>query len=249
MIKKIIYSGESKQGRREENQDSFLTLKTPDNVHVFAICDGMGGHYGGKIAAQETIKVIKTYFSLIEFSHLSSEKLKEELIFLVKKIQTKLLELSTEDVHLSDMGTTLNLSFLIGSNLYTLNVGDSRSYFFDGVNEIEVINEDHNLRYEMKKVNTNLPAGSDVNVFSNFLTSSLGPTKQTILDLYLTKLSHRGFLFLASDGVYNFIDEKEVQNILLKKIKIKKKADEIIKRAIQNESSDNLTCIVIEYEY
>jgi serine/threonine protein phosphatase PrpC len=45
----LTYHAVSERGRRERNEDAFLTERM-GRFHVFAVADGMGGHETGDVA-------------------------------------------------------------------------------------------------------------------------------------------------------------------------------------------------------
>lgn len=46
--------------RRESNEDCYLI---DESLGLYLVCDGMGGHEGGEIAAQDASKAVQDYFN------------------------------------------------------------------------------------------------------------------------------------------------------------------------------------------
>ncbi len=234
--------GKTIKGRRETNQDTFIIFHNQFDYLITIIADGMGGHKGGDVASNFAIEHIKKYLDPIDFTNKSKETIQHELITATKKVQNDFFKNLEVQPEYSDMGTTLNLNLFVDNIMYSLNVGDSRtSRFFK--KEINPITEDHNLAALALKD----PKYKAYINYTNLLTSSLGPTKETTIDVFVTPLGKKGYIIQTSDGVHNFLNNDDYKRILKANISLEAKSKEIIERAYANKSNDNLTVVVIQY--
>ncbi|BDV02550.1 MAG: protein phosphatase [Candidatus Hepatoplasma vulgare] len=237
------YAGLTRQGIRNENQDDFIIFDTKNKYIVAAVADGMGGHLDGKLASKMTIELVKKIFYNIDFNNLSDVEIQNLLITYMKDIQSFLNE-EVEKRDLSfDMGTTLNLNIFYGNKLFTINIGDSRATLWEKNHHFQ-ISEDHNLAQLAKKND----AFKKYSNFTNYLTSALGPRRDSKVDIYVTLLDKKGYIIITSDGVHNYLKDEEYNKILKKKTTIEEKTKKIIETAEKNKSVDNMTCILVNYE-
>ncbi|NOQ50218.1 MAG: hypothetical protein GQ557_00940 [Mycoplasmataceae bacterium] len=243
MFKIINTVGETRIGKRKINQDVFVIFNNKHSFLITALADGMGGHNGGEIASQFAIKCVQKYFNNLNFATLTQEQSTDLIIFNVKKIQKSFIDYAKLKPELKDMGTTLNLNIFANDKLFSLNIGDSRTMQLLN-REIVEITEDHNLSTLARKN----PLYAKFSNYSNLLTSSLGPIKETKVDLFVTHFSADGYIIQTCDGVHNYVSNNEIKKILLSsKTDLKEKADNIIQKALKKGSKDNVTVVLVEY--
>ncbi len=242
---KLSYYGLTETGRRPKNQDNFILFKNKYDFLIAVVADGMGGHKGGSTASKAIVKMVKKEFNKVDFTGMYDDEVRKTLLTSVRKFQKDLKQIGQEFPEYEDMGTTLNMNIFIGSKIYTVNIGDSRTQYFIKRN-ITKITEDHNLatlaekdpKYAMYKGQTNM------------LTSSLGPNKSTKADFFITDLSSnkKGYILMSSDGVHNSISEISLIKIIKSRNSMEDKVKKIIKTSFDNGSNDNMTFILIKYE-
>lgn len=153
-------------------------------------------------------------------------------------------------------GTTLVSALLIGDDLYTLSIGDSRitlyrkNSFPNQCVPLQ-INRDHVLgaaldeRAWMGYISQEDAKG---NIYRQSLTSSIGPKKVKRVDLtdYPTRLLEDDQILLMSDGIYKTVPEEELAGLL--KSSPEKTAQSIVKEVKERKmkNQDNMSVIVIQ---
>ncbi len=232
---------------RHENQDTSIVLHTK-KITFAAICDGMGGHKGGKQASQLTILAMKKTFKKWTPNNVEESRTWIKDAFnLAKKLMKK--EAIADDT-LYDMGTTVTCLFIYDDSSWIFNVGDSRIYVFN--NEIHQITDDHNLMNHYIKYEGMEPDKAKKIRGASALTSALGPTKQIRVSQYeLVDLRNRNvkYFILTSDGVHDYIGKSTFEVILTStKSTLQEKCKKIIEESINGGSHDNLTIVILEYK-
>lgn len=232
------------KGVRSINQDSIIVFANKFHHLFVAVADGMGGHVGGQIASKFAVETLKEYFKGKDFSSTSDEDIKSDLIRSIKFIIREFKRMGEEQPKFKDMGTTLNFNMFINQNIWTVNVGDSRSVKIDrtGYNQIS---EDHNLAALAKKDKRFESFAND----ANLLTSSLGPSKETSVDVFKTRITESGYLLVTSDGIHQFVSESFVVKTMLNtNLKLGAKADAIMNESFDNKTHDNVSLVAVSYE-
>lgn len=231
---------------RKENQDASIVLQNK-KVTFAAVCDGMGGHKGGKQASQLTILAMKKIFK--KWTPINVEESRswiKDAFNLAKKLMKKE---ALADNTLYDMGTTVTCLFICNDSAWIFNVGDSRIYVFN--NEIHKITDDHNLMNHYIKYEGMDPNKAKKIRGASALTSALGPTKQIRVSQYeLDDLFNRNikYIILTSDGIHDYIGKSTFEVILTSpKTTLQEKCKKIIDEAIHEGSHDNLTIVILEY--
>ncbi|WP_330463398.1 PP2C family protein-serine/threonine phosphatase [Metamycoplasma gateae] len=238
---------------RKENQDN-ASISFLDNWTLAVLCDGMGGHFGGSLCSKKTIDFLFEYFQTrfnkdIEFNDKKSiNKWFNNALSYVKKALKKI---ALNDTQYEDMGTTLTaaLIFNINKETYVFNIGDSRTYAYNGL--LHQITTDQNLLHQLiNKKDKNLDIESlRLLPDANKLTSCLGPNKNMKCDSFLLKNDENiKYLLLTSDGVHDYINKPIIEQIIQdKKLKLESKANKLINIAKKNMSKDNLTVLLLEF--
>lgn len=232
------------KGIREINQDSHIVFANADQDLFLAVADGMGGHIGGQVASQFAVKALKEYFKNLSLGSMSEEEVRTELVRSIKFIIKEFKKMGEEQPKFKDMGTTLNFNVFVGNTLWTVNVGDSRATRVD-YGGISQISEDHNLAALAKRDKRFERFAND----ANLLTSSLGPSKETSVDVFKTVITQPGNLIITSDGVHQFVSEDfMVSTFLDYGLSLGEKADRIIDEAVKNKTHDNYTIVAVQYD-
>jgi protein phosphatase len=240
---KFKYAEKTDKGIREMNQDSYSVFFNNHGFLVVMVADGMGGHVGGQVASKFAVKTMEAFFKEMNFGIMTDEEIQHQLVKSIHFLSREFKKIGEEKPTFMDMGTTLNLNVFVGDKIFTSNVGDSRSSRVDDTGFMP-ISEDHNLA-QLAKVDKRFAKFAKD---TNYLTSSLGPTKETNVDVYMTQLKRSGYLIVTSDGVHQYVAE----DFLLEKLQDKKpsletKVDDIIDEAVRNKTNDNMTIVVVKY--
>lgn len=127
----------------KNNEDRFavsafhLSRRNHTPVLLAILCDGIGGHKAGEIAAELAVNHIS--------QSVAESDGKYPLEALEKGIQNANLAIyheSTQDATKAGMGSTVACAWVIGNRLFTATVGDSRIYLIKG-NRIRQLSIDH----------------------------------------------------------------------------------------------------------
>ncbi|WP_444704962.1 PP2C family protein-serine/threonine phosphatase [Mycoplasma sp. 332] len=237
---------------RNENQDC-ASISFLNNWTLAILCDGMGGHFGGALCSQKTVELLVSYFQEsfndnIQFNDRKNiNKWFNTTLSYIKKSLKDIVN-SKNIVNYQDMGTTLTaaLVFNLNKQTYVFNIGDSRTYAYNGL--LHQITIDQNVLHELAEIKK-----IDMDIVkllpdANKLVSCLGPNKNMKCDSFLLKSSEEiKYILLTSDGIHDFVDKPTIEQILLdKKLNLDKKAQKLIDIAKKNQSRDNLTALILE---
>ncbi len=227
---------------RSENQDRAALFKK-NGITLAILCDGMGGHKGGSHASSITISTFEKEFDS------SFPKKKEQIDkWFLKTINASRKDMASfakSDKPLLDMGTTVTAAIILEDEIKIYNIGDSRTYVYNGL--LHQITVDHNLRnYYINKQGFSEEKAATI-MGAAALTSALGPNKKTKIDTYKIKNdSSIRLLILTSDGIHDYISKPNFEKIISSNASLEEKGNVLIKQAIKGKSSDNLTAVLVE---
>lgn len=227
--------------RREENQDSFGVIETP-NFRFYIVADGMGGVQGGATASNMAVAIVEEI--LKSKKEIDQHDISEAVAIANKMIFDK----GTNDPALNGMGTTFVGLAFVGTSLFIVNVGDSRAYRMRH-SRTERLTEDHTLVMELVRSGTITLEQAGNHPVSHMLTRSLGPTPEVEVDCFLDKFGpFAGDKYLlCSDGLYNLVTEGEMLEVL-NNHELDEATEILIDIANQRGGTDNITLLIIEVD-
>lgn len=244
---KIISHGCSDIGLlRKKNEDAFIEFS---KHQFYALADGMGGHKAGEVAAQETIvylcDCIKNMFH--QKTCLNTQDISYYLSQFIKHSNTRIYQLGKENISYKGMGTTLCSMLFYDKFLIHAHIGDSRIYRFRD-NKLFQMTYDHTLKNKLidsGKLKDYINKGLR---YKNILTKAIGTFKYVMPDMGITRVFPEDLYLMCSDGLSDFVSDREIADILNHPLSLDEKILSLIKKAKQNKGSDNITAVLIKAE-
>lgn len=237
-------------GDREDQQDSFGYELFNDEGLVI-VCDGMGGHDGGKLASTLSVEEF-----LKEYKQ--NRPLADPIAFLqetTQKANAVVSSLTGPDGHPLNAGSTLVAIYIRGNQLYWNSVGDSRAYLLrDG--EFAQITLDHNYRTVlMEQWRAGLIDERKFNKESaraEALISYLGIRDLQLIDYNDAplELKQGDKIVIMTDGLYKLATDAEIFRVVENFSNIEEALQALEMKAQKNSKTgirrDNMTIALIE---
>ena len=238
---------QSKTGGRVENQDFYGSAQSQYG-ELIVVCDGMGGHNGGRHAAETAVEII-----IDEASRSKADNPVKAFSEAITKANTAIWEESQADKSLKGMGTTVAALLITPEKAISFHVGDSRIYQLrDG--KILFRTFDHSHVFEMVKAGIITEEQARLSEKSNIITRGLGI--QSTVDVSITdNLPYKkGDRFLVcTDGIWGVFPENELVDIVSQNENIEKVLTLLVENVdaigFKNGSKhDNLTAALVEID-
>jgi protein phosphatase len=240
------FYGDQIQGERDYQEDSF-SIKELGDEKLLLLCDGMGGHVGGKQASSLSVEEFVQGFSL----HINSpiyKRLETGLTTANIAIQQKV----SQSAELKGMGTTLVAVHVSGDTIYWVSVGDSPLWLVRE-NQIQRLNADHSLAGVFKKLvdqgqMTAQDAASDPKRHALLSSVSGDEIKHVDLRESAFELKQGDCLLLASDGLETLSDDD-----IIRLVAVNGKPEKTVAllldavRTYKKSQQDNATVIVYRH--
>ncbi len=241
----ILCAGASDIGRkRKTNQDSICM----DHAHQFyAVADGMGGHNGGDIASQLSVKIMPEFFT--ENSSLDPQVLMKNMI---QEINRSILKKGQEQPELSGMGTTVSAVCFHGQTLVIGNVGDSRVYMINNKNIFQMT-RDHSFVQEKLNMGIYTRAEAVKDPQKNVLVRSVGFEADINVDVFNYRICKNDMFMICSDGLHGKVSDADILHIVQKHISdpsvctledVHTTVMALIQQANDNGGQDNISVIL-----
>lgn len=234
-------------GGRTENQDFYGTTQTQYG-ELIIVCDGMGGHNGGRHAAELAVHTI--------LEELLKSNEKNPAIALQSAIETANVAIWNEsllDKSLKGMGTTVVALLITPEKAISCHVGDSRIYQIRNY-KILFRTFDHSHVFEMVKAGLITEEQARLSEKSNIITRALGIKSTVEIELTDNLSYQRGDRFLlCTDGICGVIPENELVKLISEKGNVEAVVSNLVTKidviGVANGSKhDNLTAALVEIE-
>ncbi len=235
--------------KRDHNEDSFLI---DDDLGLFIVADGMGGHAGGGTASRLAVQTIQTRLQVARdadpelFSRqapLEESALREVLREAVEGACQSIYQAAQGDPSLAGMGTTVTAAVFSGDITFVAHVGDSRCYLARK-GHIYQVSEDHSLVNEQLKAGAITPDEARHSRLKNIITRSVGFEADVTVDMMGLEIEPGDRFVLCCDGLSNLVDDQEILDIV-RDAPIDMAPKKLIDLANERGGDDNITVIVI----
>lgn len=237
--KKIIFHKSDIGFVRSKNEDYSWSGTNSMLDSLLIVADGVGSYMGSDKASQIVSKVFIKSFLSNEYIGIPIKKWFERNVKRVKLIMTEHIKNNPFD---SNMSTTLVLSIIIKKTVHIFWIGDSRAYIINKKN-VEQITEDHNLLNHLINLDMEEEQITKYGKYLSSITNSIcaGLSDEQKYDYISLPVKKNSFVFLASDGFYNFYDLKSLYSLISDEYNKEIISNELVNAAITNGSNDNIS--------
>jgi PPM family protein phosphatase len=225
------------------------------SIGLFGVCDGMGGHSHGEVAAELAIDAL-THFvrrSLdgldvtwpfgYEFSRSADAN---RLTTGIRVANREVWRKSQAALERSGMGTTIAALLVEGDQAVAANVGDSRVYRCRN-NDLTQLSIDDTIVADL--VSRGLLQADDQgsHPLRNALLQAAGA--QENIDVHVTEIRcEAGDMFLlCTDGVYGVIPEPAIYDALCSRGTVQDCVEYLERKTLQLGGPDNIAIVLLKY--
>lgn len=193
---------------RKINED-FVGFYEGNDISIYVIADGMGGHNAGEVASKLAVETTISYIKSLD----TIDNMENNLIESIKLANKKIFELSKANEELVGMGTTITACLVKDKKMTVANVGDSGCYTIK-YNGVTKVTKDHSLVQQLIDEGsiTEEEAASHPN--KNIITRALGTNLSVEIDTFEIDLSDIKKVILCTDGLSNLVNTSEMYDII-----------------------------------
>ena len=247
---------------RSNNQDSGYA-----GNRLFLVADGMGGHAGGDVASALTTRAIA---KLDEFPREGDDAaqvdgdasaaastpqstIPSDPVVASKQLADALLKANRmlratvgERPELAGLGTTFSGFLTIGDQLALAHIGDSRLYLLrDGV--MKQITKDHTFVQRLVDSGRITEEEAKTHPRRSVLMRVLGDVDSNPdIDTDVLDTREGDLWLLCSDGLCGYVEEEDIEKILLRRHSLQGAVDSLIDKALSFGAPDNVTVVLVE---
>jgi protein phosphatase len=236
--------------KRNHNEDNYLIN---DELNLFVVADGMGGHAGGEYASAICVNTVEEVVMSMELGESVPvdvddpvEAARERLRYAIVLAGRRIHEKAGKNSEFHGMGTTVVVLLFDGQNALVAHVGDSRVYLVrDG--RVEQVTEDHSLVNEKLRAGLLSPEEAKNHKMRNVITRSLGYLEDVEVDVEVHAVRRGDRFVLCSDGLSGHVEDSEiVEHVTL--YGPQEGARRMVDLACQRGGEDNITVVVVRVD-
>jgi len=237
--------------KRQLNEDAFYF---DDQLGLYVVADGMGGHAAGEVASHEAVEAL---YGMVKRGIGKLRELVDPVDEADMRAACRLMESAVQaatyfvysiaeiDREKSGMGTTISALLVLGDYAITAQVGDSRIYLVrDGA--VEQLTEDHTLIAWQLKQGLITPQEAARSPHKNVITRAVGNREYVQVDTRAVAVTAGVRILLCSDGLHGYLRDEDIPPV------VALGGDVAVRRFIDiaNErgGKDNITAILLELD-
>lgn len=237
-----IFSKTDRGRVRTDNQDAYFAGKITDDAVFAVVCDGMGGANAGNVASELAVRHISEYVIRSYRDGMDMTDTEKTLKNAIVSANISLYDKAVNNAELAGMGTTAVAAFVKHGTAVIAHVGDSRIYLVNG--EIKQLTRDHSVVQSLIESGKITPEDAKVHPRKNVITRALGAEENVAVDSDCLNLSNGDTLLLCSDGLTNFLDDKDILKVFQNN-DISAVAERLVEEANENGGGDNITVVTV----
>lgn len=224
----MTFHGKTDTGQiRKNNEDAFIAKTIWNDTHLLcAAIDGIGGNYGGNVAAEVTRDTIISH--LIDFPVWNlSECLGQAVI----EANNNVIYYQRAMPKYRGMGCVMSVGILNVKEkcLHFVHIGDTRIYTLQN-GQLNLLTQDD----------------AHGRMVSNYIGKRPIMPNDIFCEAQEVQLKSDSTILFCSDGLWKMVEEKEILAILSLPLSSKEICNSLIGKANENGGTDNITAIVVK---
>jgi protein phosphatase len=240
--------------KRTHNEDNFYRS---DELGLYLVADGMGGHAAGEVASGAAIDAIVRFAE----RHFKDQSLTwpfgfdqrlsgsaNALISGIRLANQTLFTMQQDRPELNGMGTTVATLRIDEGEATIAHVGDSRIYRIRG-EEFAQLTSDHSWVNEQLQKNIITAEEARNHRYKNVITRALGNRLELEIDVRTEPIETGDRFVLCSDGLSGMVDDAEMSEVLISaQADLRIAANKLVALANEAGGHDNISVVLIHCE-
>ena len=237
---------------RHRNEDSYVAEQ---ELGLFLVADGMGGHAGGDVASRTVAEGVRDFIRATALDpektwpfaiDLALSEAANRLQVAIRAANRKLAEMVGAAELTDGAGATISAALFAADRLVVSNVGDCRAYLIrDG--KTWQITRDHSMVAEQVAQGLIEPAAAHDHPLRHVVTRAISGHQGVSIDTWEIRVESGDRILLCSDGVHALVASDELAAIASD---LTASLDDVCQRLVaaakRHGGSDNATVVVVE---
>lgn len=240
---------------RKQNEDSILVRQ---DLGLFVVCDGMGGHNAGEVASQIAVAQLAWFFEQTQSGPLPEpvpepyrdlDAGAQRLLSGVIHANRQVCSAARQGQGRDGMGTTVAAVHVCpDGSVHVAHVGDSRVYRISG-NEIEQVTQDHSFFNQVRWKTPDLEPELLAALPKNVITRALGLHPEADVETRTEMSLHGDMYLVCSDGLSGFVTPEEMLAALLGTDDVAECCKGLVAQANEAGGKDNISVVIVRVNH
>lgn len=237
----------SYQGQKDNQEDRICPQgdALSAETQCFVLCDGMGGHENGEVAAEIVSQNLYKY--LVGNPPVNNQASQQWFNMGLRYAYEALDQMPSNQERRP--GTTMTCVYLADNGLMCAHIGDSRIYVVSPTEGIKFQTSDHSLVNQLLKAGELTPEQAEnfprKNVITRAMQPGLGKNKYGADLSILTNLDAGDYVFMCCDGILEKLTNARLAQIVADTQTDASQKLDLIYQECKQGTRDNFTCILI----
>lgn len=240
--------------RRTSNEDSYATRQ---DVGLFIVADGMGGHVAGEVASRVAVEAIEAFIEETAgadknrtwpFPFDPTISLEANRLRAAFRLANRRIGLAIADSQdLRGMATTASAVLFGNRTASVAHVGDSRVYVLRG-GTLEQITSDHSWVEEQVRAGTMSRSAARQHPWRNVVTRALSGGEDPEVDVTEVAPKPGERYLLCSDGLFGVVPDDRIAEILGQDASLDTICQGLVSAANAAGGPDNITTLILQID-
>jgi protein phosphatase len=235
---------------RQLNEDSYVAN---DDLGLFVVADGMGGHAGGEIASKTVATGILDFIRETEVDpektwpfgldpELSNPANRLQLA--IRSANRRLADLVSHNAKLGGTGATMAAALFATGRLVVSNVGDCRAYLVRDGRALQ-ITRDHSFVAEQVALGLIRSEDAKHHPMRHIVTRAVSGDAGMAIDTWEIHVEDRDRILLCSDGIHSLVSDEEFSTIAAADRPLNDICRDLVDAAKRGGGTDNCTVVIV----
>jgi protein phosphatase len=215
--------------------------------NVFLVADGIGGYLGGEQASQIVMETAPAeLLKALRSGAAAPSDVHGALRQAILAAQQAIAAYAQDRPLYHKMGSTVLLAVLIHDTLHLGHVGDGRAYVIRA-GKIRQLTTDQTYVQLLVASGAISPGEARTHPLRSILLNSLSTNPmEEEPEIRSELLQPADRVLLATDGLTDVVDDETLRVTIAAEQNPQAAADRLVRKALENHSKDNVTCVVVE---
>jgi PPM family protein phosphatase len=224
--------------QRQINEDS---LHIDENLGLFVVADGMGGHNAGEVASKLAVEATARRVQEGLEAGVDAEQVVGDAI---NEANRSVFDKSLNNPAWEEMGTTLLAALTMDHQVIVGHVGDSRAYLIRR-GEIEQLTNDHTFVFEWLKEGLITKEQARTHPQRHGLIEAVGVSDEVESEISMWPWEDNSCLLLCSDGLTDVLDDREILGLLQTSSEPQTACNALASAAKEKGGEDDISVILV----
>jgi protein phosphatase len=225
--------------KRDHNEDNHLVR---EDIGLFAVADGMGGHQAGERASKMALETLTTVIRN-PVDKTDRNDVLQHLRTATQAAGAAIFDAAQADPTLQGMGTTMTSLWFQKGRAYLAHVGDSRAYLYRN-GRVQQLSDDHSWVSEQVRAGVMTEEEAKESKFRHIITRSVGFERDVQVDGAAIPVQAGDCYLICSDGLSNYLDAEELARVFNSRF-YSEVPRLLVDMANDRGGDDNITVVII----